>query len=97
MSWVQILPEQLCFLFGEKRGGESIRKHLKIRTVGYNSPFRNVYYSNNGIKSSRNSVKEQDIRFKFASTIDAAKILRNPLKKEKKFVHIVGFRVAGHI
>ena len=55
-------------------------KHLKIRTVGYNLPFRNVYYSKNGIKSSRYSVREQGIRFKFAVTIDPAKILQNPLK-----------------
>ena len=52
-------------------------------------------YSKIGIKSSRNSVKEQDIRFKFATTIDAAKILRNPLKKKKK--HYGGFRVASHL
>ena len=61
--------------------GESIWKHLKIRNFGYNLLFRNVYYSKNGIKSSRNSVMGQDIRFKFATTIDGAKILRNPFKK----------------
>ena len=34
----------------------------------------------NGIKSSHDSVKEQDICFKFSITTDPAKILGNPIK-----------------
>ena len=35
----------------------------------------------NGIKSSHDSVKNQDICFKFSITTDPAKILGNPIKK----------------
>ena len=51
----------------------------------------------NRIKSSRNSVKEQDIRFKFSTTVDPAKILRNPLKRGDIFAYGWFSRSGSHM